>query len=114
MTARNARPYEFVHRCWVVRNLTACGRAWIFSENGHPFVCSADISPVRGITRPYGLVLRRFVRAKSDRARVAEGSDPYGGLHCRRFVQKPTVHGGSKPTPYLMYIILSPAAESKG
>ena len=29
------------------------GRAWIFSENRHPFVCFADISPNRGIARPY-------------------------------------------------------------
>ena len=43
------------------KNPTVLGRAWIFSENGHPFVCFADISPVRGITRPYGFVFRRLV-----------------------------------------------------
>ena len=55
LRANTVRPYGLQFAIWVVKNPTVLGRAWIFSENRHPFVCFADISPIRGITRPYGL-----------------------------------------------------------
>ena len=51
---RAVRPYEVAHHFETILWGRLLGRAWIFSENGHPFVCFADISPARGITRPYG------------------------------------------------------------
>ena len=54
--ANAVRPYGVGASPFCLRKFArSLGRAWIFSENGHPFVCFADISPDRGITRPYGL-----------------------------------------------------------
>ena len=53
---------DFHVRRRFMQNPTVLGRAWIFSENRHPFVCFADISPVRGITRPYEFLYIRYTR----------------------------------------------------
>ncbi len=76
-----------------VRNPTVLGRARFFSENRHPFVCFADISPVRGIIRPYGL--RVAVGIAWDSTEPA-GANAYGsrvttGLSKKRREQAPAL-----------------------
>ena len=54
------------------------GRGWKFSEFRHPFVCCADISPERGITRPYNILSRPIpaLKSKDNHALPARFGEP--------------------------------------